>query len=194
MHHSPPRVPRAGPWCRYPPFADEDQKRLFELIKGGHYSFDDPVWDAVTEGAKDLLRKILVVNPEKRFKAVDILRHPWMVAENEAIPDAPLSGTLEQLKRFNARRRLKKAMQGIRSTVRMKILMAAKTAAALDRATPSGGSGAGAASAGGVGGGGIAASGEGGAGVGSAVSPGGGGGGGYGKGEDVGETRGAEFT
>jgi serine/threonine protein kinase len=118
--------------CSYPPFAEDDQKKLFEVIKSGTYTFDPAEWGLISDGAKDLIRKILVTNPEKRVKASDILRHPWMLAEAASIPDVALSGTVEQMKRFNARRKLKKAIQGVRSTVRMKLLMAARAESKAD--------------------------------------------------------------
>lgn len=113
--------------CGYPPFQDDDQRALFEKIKGAKYDFDDEVWAHVSSDAKDLVSRILVADPGRRFKADDILRHPWITADASAISDVALAGTVAQLKRFNARRRLKKAMQGVRSTVRMKMLMVAKT-------------------------------------------------------------------
>jgi serine/threonine protein kinase len=120
----------------YPPFADDDQKRLFEQIKSANYNFNDPVWDNISAGAKDLVSKVLVADPDKRLTLKGILNHPWMQADEDLISDTTLSGTKDQLKRFQARRRLRKAIVGIRSTIRMKTLMAAtKTAAALDRSS-----------------------------------------------------------
>lgn len=142
----------------YPPFADEDQKRLFEQIKAAAYSFADPVWDSISDMAKDLIAKILVPDPARRLKASEILRHPWMTLDDEMINNVALSGTREQLKRFQARRRLKKAIQGIRSTVRMKMLLAARTAAAVERSrvAADGGAGGGALAAVAAGGSGLA--------------------------------------
>ena len=33
----------------YPPFYDESEPALFEQIRKGKFSFDDPVWDAVSD-------------------------------------------------------------------------------------------------------------------------------------------------
>ena len=49
----------------YPPFYDEHEPRLFMKIRQGKYSFDDPVWDEVSDSAKDLIRRLLVVDPIK---------------------------------------------------------------------------------------------------------------------------------
>jgi calcium/calmodulin-dependent protein kinase I len=39
---------------------------------------DDPVWDEVSTEAKDLIMKLLVVDPEKRLTVEGVLEHPWM--------------------------------------------------------------------------------------------------------------------
>lgn len=52
-----------------PPFFDEDNFELFEKIKNGQYSMANPIWDHVSEEAKDLIRKLLVVEPTKRLSA-----------------------------------------------------------------------------------------------------------------------------
>jgi calcium/calmodulin-dependent protein kinase I len=115
--------------CGYPPFVSErdDQKELFELIKHGKYTFDPTDWGKISPGAKDLVSKILVVDPAKRFTAQQILDHPWMKLDAALLPELVLTSQQEKLRRFNARRRLKKAMKAVRSTVRMRLLMAART-------------------------------------------------------------------
>ncbi|XP_045573560.1 calcium/calmodulin-dependent protein kinase type II delta chain [Salmo salar] len=47
----------------YPPFWDEDQHRLYQQIKAGAYDFPSPEWDTVTPDAKDLINKMLTINP-----------------------------------------------------------------------------------------------------------------------------------
>ena len=38
----------------YPPFYDESEPALFSQIRRGHFSFDDPVWDSVSERSAPL--------------------------------------------------------------------------------------------------------------------------------------------
>ncbi len=54
--------------------------------------------------AKDLINKLLVVDPTKRLDANTILKHPWMVS---TLPKQDLSSVPVKIKEFNARRRLK---------------------------------------------------------------------------------------
>ncbi len=56
------------------------------------------------------------------------MQHPWMKMDVTAIPDVVLANSLAQLKRFQARRRLKKAINAVRVTVRTRMLLASKAA------------------------------------------------------------------
>ena len=51
---------------------------LFRCIRSGYYTFPTPFWDNVSEGAKDLISKLLEVNVEKRYSALQVLEHPWV--------------------------------------------------------------------------------------------------------------------
>lgn len=114
---------------------------LLHPCTAGRYSFDPREWGAITDSAKDLVRHILVTDPVKRFSLDQILTHPWMSLDAAAIPDAPLAGTVEALKRFNARRRLKATLKAVRTTIRMKLLLAARMQRVLDAARTSAGEG-----------------------------------------------------
>jgi calcium/calmodulin-dependent protein kinase I len=54
------------------PFYDEDQFELFERIKGGKYDMSDPIWNNISTDAKDLIKKLLVVDPAQRITAKEI--------------------------------------------------------------------------------------------------------------------------
>jgi serine/threonine protein kinase len=47
-------------------------------IKTAEFSFDDPVWDSVSDSAKDLITGLLTVDPKKRLKIGQLIRHPWL--------------------------------------------------------------------------------------------------------------------
>lgn len=116
--------------CGYPPFSDDDQNALFKMIRSGKYSMDPAEWGVISDSAKDLVRRILVVDPDKRLSAQEILHHPWMKMDAAAIPDVDLSSSVAQLRRYQARRRLKKAINAVRVTVRTRMLFAARAAKA----------------------------------------------------------------
>ncbi|CAL5995719.1 Kinase [Hexamita inflata] len=66
--------------CGTLPFDDEELPKLYKKIGSGQ--FDIPPF--VSASAADLLKKILVVDPEKRFDIKQIISHPWFV---ETLPE-----------------------------------------------------------------------------------------------------------
>lgn len=57
---------------------DNNDAALFEKIKTGRYDADDPLWENVSDGAKDLVAKMLTVDAEARLSAAECLEHPWL--------------------------------------------------------------------------------------------------------------------
>uniref|UniRef100_A0A1A8LJK3 calcium/calmodulin-dependent protein kinase n=1 Tax=Nothobranchius pienaari TaxID=704102 RepID=A0A1A8LJK3_9TELE len=94
----------------YPPFWDEDQHRLYQQIKTGAYDFPSPEWDTVTPEAKDLIIKMLTINTSRRITATDALKHPWICQRSTVASMMHRQETVECLKKFNARRKLKGAI------------------------------------------------------------------------------------
>ncbi|XP_036790060.1 calcium/calmodulin-dependent protein kinase type II delta 2 chain isoform X3 [Oncorhynchus mykiss] len=94
----------------YPPFWDEDQHRLYQQIKAGAYDFPSPEWDTVTPDAKDLINKMLTINPAKRITTAEALKHPWICQRSTVASMMHRQETVECLKKFNARRKLKGAI------------------------------------------------------------------------------------
>uniref|UniRef100_UPI00398F7FD9 calcium/calmodulin-dependent protein kinase type II subunit alpha isoform X10 n=1 Tax=Pristiophorus japonicus TaxID=55135 RepID=UPI00398F7FD9 len=94
----------------YPPFWDEDQHRLYQQIKAGAYDFPSPEWDTVTPEAKDLINKMLTINPAKRISAAEALKHPWISHRATVASCMHRQETVDCLKKFNARRKLKGAI------------------------------------------------------------------------------------
>jgi len=64
--------------CGFPPFYDEDNNKLFELIKIGNFDFPSPYWDEISSSAKDLISKLLICDPTKRLTADEALKHDWL--------------------------------------------------------------------------------------------------------------------
>ncbi|XP_069715958.1 serine/threonine-protein kinase DCLK3 isoform X2 [Phaenicophaeus curvirostris] len=65
--------------CGFPPFRSQerDQEELFQIIQLGHYEFLSPYWDNIS-AAKDLITRLLIVDPQKRYTARQVLQHPWI--------------------------------------------------------------------------------------------------------------------
>ncbi|XP_052317853.1 calcium/calmodulin-dependent protein kinase (CaM kinase) II beta 1 isoform X24 [Oncorhynchus nerka] len=94
----------------YPPFWDEDQHKLYQQIKAGAYDFPSPEWDTVTPEAKNLINQMLTINPAKRITAQEALKHPWVCQRSTVASMMHRQETVECLKKFNARRKLKGAV------------------------------------------------------------------------------------
>ncbi len=96
--------------CGFPPFYDDNNKKLFALIINANFSFPDPYWSNISPSGKDLVSKLLVVDPAKRLNAEQTLAHPWMHEEGSS---ALLEHFKPNLKSYNARRRLRGAIRAV---------------------------------------------------------------------------------
>lgn len=70
--------------CGTVPFKAPNMKELHVLIKKGDYKF--PV--EISEESKDLIRKLLVLNPPDRMSIPEILAHPWVKEDDEEESEA----------------------------------------------------------------------------------------------------------
>ncbi|XP_028896854.1 peripheral plasma membrane protein CASK isoform X4 [Zeugodacus cucurbitae] len=86
--------------------------RLQNSIARGRVSFEAPEWKAISTTAKDLVMKMLSANPHHRPSITEVLEHPWM-RDRDKLQRQHLAETVEELKRYNARRKLKGAVQAI---------------------------------------------------------------------------------
>ncbi|CAM9819998.1 unnamed protein product, partial [Chrysoparadoxa australica] len=93
--------------CGFPPFSDEDHQALFRAIKRGHYSYPSPFWDDVSSGARDLIDHMLVLNPENRYTAEDVLNHPWLSQRESAEEQKELTHFNATMRAYNLRRKFK---------------------------------------------------------------------------------------
>lgn len=87
--------------CGRPPFEGKTEKQILEKVVRGLWEFKHQEWVYVSEEAKDLIKKLLVVDPKARLSAEEALQHPWFakIAENNL--DKPLAiQTLNSLKNF----------------------------------------------------------------------------------------------
>ncbi|KAG5179819.1 kinase-like domain-containing protein [Tribonema minus] len=97
----------------YPPFHDENQTRLFRKIRAGSYKFHSEYWGGVSNEAKDLISRLLTVDVSKRLTAAEAVVHPWLLSKDIDLAARSLEKNLEQLKLFNARRKLRAAIKSV---------------------------------------------------------------------------------
>ncbi|GAB9465425.1 Camk/camk1 protein kinase [Globisporangium polare] len=124
--------------CGYPPFHDDNHNALFKKIKKGKFQFDSPYWDHVSDDAKDLISKMLMVNPAERATVGQLLEHRWVTGSEVAT--VQLTSALEELRRFNARRKFKAAVSTVQATISLnKAFSKSKSTVSDDGALPKSG-------------------------------------------------------
>jgi serine/threonine protein kinase len=109
----------------YPPFSDNNQSKLYKKIKAGQFEFHPDYWGSISKEAKDLIVKLLTVDPEKRFSADQALSHPWIDLHDDHLA-SDLNNNLAELKKYQAQRRFKAAGRAVLAVNKMKTLMTAK--------------------------------------------------------------------
>ncbi|XP_011696559.1 PREDICTED: phosphorylase b kinase gamma catalytic chain, liver/testis isoform isoform X4 [Wasmannia auropunctata] len=121
-----------------PPFWHRKQMVMLRNIMEGNYSFTSPEWADITEAPKDLIRKLLVVDPKRRISIKDALEHSFFHTVLWDQDIAPLKRSLSsnsrrlsrisqlalelKAKSFNARKRFQLAIICVRAVIRIKRL------------------------------------------------------------------------
>ncbi|CAI9087189.1 OLC1v1021203C2 [Oldenlandia corymbosa var. corymbosa] len=91
-----------------PPFWAETEKGIFDAILQGEIDFESQPWPSISNSAKDLVRKMLTMDPKKRITSAQVLEHPW-IREGGNASDKPIdSAVLSRMKQFRAMNKLKK--------------------------------------------------------------------------------------
>jgi serine/threonine protein kinase len=118
------------------------QKELFRKIVAGKFEFDGEEWNDVSDEAKDLVRRMLVLNPDDRISSGEAIKHQWLKTSRDRLNLVTLQGASQRLKTFNARMKLRSAMiavDWINSIQRMSFMSNRKLNG--DASASSGGSG-----------------------------------------------------
>lgn len=77
------------------PFYQKTRPELIEAIKSGKFKFEKEYWAHISREAKDFVRKLLVVDPEKRMDAGQALKHAWLSKEFRLSLRAPSKDTVD---------------------------------------------------------------------------------------------------
>ncbi|XP_067896768.1 peripheral plasma membrane protein CASK isoform X5 [Heterodontus francisci] len=86
------------------------KERLFDAIIKGKHKMNPRQWVHISESAKDLVRRMLMLDPAERITVYEALNHPWLKERDRYAYKIHLPETVEQLRKFNARRKLKGAV------------------------------------------------------------------------------------
>src|SRR5258706_10748752 len=82
--------------CRHTPFAngpDDSAEQILARIGEGKFLMNGGNWDVVSTAAKDLVCRMLYVDPHQRITLQQILTHRWIMSRDQlpqqrlALPD-----------------------------------------------------------------------------------------------------------
>lgn len=97
----------------YPPFIEQNQRELFRKIRKGQYEFHEEYWGQVSDDAKNLIKALLTVDPDKRYTGDQALKNKWIGTDSKKLANQNLGVNLDQLKKFNAKRKFKAAVKTV---------------------------------------------------------------------------------
>lgn len=79
--------------CGFPPFYSNHglaiSPGMKTRIRTGQYDFPSPEWTNVTTEAKELIKGMLCVDPNKRLTIEEVMRNNW-IAQYTNVPQTPL--------------------------------------------------------------------------------------------------------
>ncbi len=91
-----------------PPFWGQSEDAIFEEVLKGKYDLRSDPWDKISEGAKGVVRMMLVSDPKQRATAQEVLNHPWVREDGDA-SDEPLEDVvLSRMRKFAGMNKFKK--------------------------------------------------------------------------------------
>lgn len=61
----------------FPPFNGSSDQEIQRKVLKGDFSFKYPEWETISKEAKDLIKNLLNVEPQKRLPANEVLNQPW---------------------------------------------------------------------------------------------------------------------
>ncbi|CDW59503.1 Pkinase domain containing protein [Trichuris trichiura] len=98
--------------CGYAPFYHKRQIYMLRAISEGRYEFRSPEWDEISESAKDLIRKMLQVDPKKRITAKEALAHSFF---QQVVPEEGV----KLVSVFDAKKKFRLTIVQVRLLVRL---------------------------------------------------------------------------
>ena len=66
----------------YQPFHGKNEVEIKNHIVQGDYNFDGKYWSHISDAARDFIDNVLIVNPDDRTGAEDLMSHSWFSEDN----------------------------------------------------------------------------------------------------------------
>ena len=98
--------------CGYPPFNGETDDEIYLDVLKGEFEFPEEDWSEVSDEAKNLIKKMLTKDVNKRISALDSMQDPWFkkFEEKEAYDKKLAKNVLKNMKKFKKHRTLEKTI------------------------------------------------------------------------------------
>ena len=95
-----------------PPFDGKTENEIIAKILKGKFSFEEPAWDKISIDAKNLIEKMLNLDPDHRISAETALKHPWIVKFSEVfhLHDPNSQSLFKNLRNFQSHEKLQQAV------------------------------------------------------------------------------------
>jgi len=113
-----PPLPRPAP----PP-------QLFDQIRRAEFDFPSPWWDGVSADAKDLICRMLVVDPAARYSAEDVMEHVWVKSQAAGAAGTDLSGAQASIRKLRLKERLRAGVKAIGAMAALRKMVGSSAAA-----------------------------------------------------------------
>merc|ERR1719460_1235553 len=93
-----------------PPFNGQSDQEIMKRVREGQFSFEDRIWQTISENAKSFIRSLLTYSSSDRPSAEQALQHPWLTELAALQVDEALAmNALDNLSKFNSDVTLKQA-------------------------------------------------------------------------------------
>jgi len=112
--------------CGTTPFGADKSSEIFEKIRNADYNFKAPEWNNISSLSKDIISRMLKIDPEERLDAEAYLDHPWIkefTKKEDTTPTVPLKSFDQKLfaayriVRDSQRREIHSSTNSIRQTM-----------------------------------------------------------------------------
>merc|ERR1712000_99138 len=95
------------------PFYHESDAELAKIVQAGRLDFPEKYWSSISEDVKDLIRRLMCMDPKDRLTANEALQDRWFAEWSESFPRKRQAGlskhTWKNILSFRKQHRLKKA-------------------------------------------------------------------------------------
>ena len=100
--------------CGYPPFNGDSDEDIYEEILKGKLDFPKEEWAGVSNDAKELIKKMLTVDPKKRVSALEAMSDKWFNVnkKNNNVDKKMAKSVIQNMKKFKKNRKLEQATVG----------------------------------------------------------------------------------